>query len=272
MRIDLHNHTKYSDGIYTPEELIKIAMEQKVDCFAITDHDSVFGCDEIQELSKKYNINVISGMELSTYYKGEPVHIVCLFKDNIVPQKLLEFSINKKNERTERAIKMMTLIRDIYGVKIDLDALINESEIITRANMVYNLCKCNGITQAEASKYVNNDSKAYIPSTKMPVDEGLKLAKEAGALTILAHPCLLPREYVLEIIDKGFEGIEVWYPYNKEGEAEFFMELAKKHNLLISAGSDFHGDQSPKHGIIGTCTLNEEQFEPIRERLGYVWK
>ena len=98
MRIDLHNHTKYSDGIYTPEELINIAIEQNVDCFAITDHDSVFGCDEIQDLSKKYNINVISGMELSTYYKGEPVHIVCLFKDNIVPQKLLEFSINKKNE------------------------------------------------------------------------------------------------------------------------------------------------------------------------------
>ena len=72
--------------------------------------------------------------------------------------------------------------------------------------MVYNLCKCNGITQAEASKYVNNDSKAYIPSTKMSVEEGLKLAKEAGALTILAHPCLLPKEYVLEIIDKGFEG------------------------------------------------------------------
>ena len=101
MRIDLHNHTKYSDGIYTPEELINIAIEQNVDCFAITDHDSVFGCDEIQDLSKKYNINVISGMELSTYYKGEPVHIVCLFKDNIVPQKLLEFSINRMKEQIE---------------------------------------------------------------------------------------------------------------------------------------------------------------------------
>ena len=272
MKIDLHNHSNYSDGLYSPEELIKIAIKQGVDCFALTDHDSVFGCDEIQEAAKKYNINVISGMELSTYYKGEPVHIVCLFKNNIVPEKLLEFSINKKNERTERAIKMMTAIRDIYGVKVDIDELIAESEIITRANMVYNLCKCNGITQAEASKYVNNDSKAYIPSTKMPVDEGLKLAKEAGALTILAHPCLLPKEYVLEIIDLGFDGIEVWYPFNKEGDAEFFTELANKYNLLRSAGSDYHGDESKKHAMIGTSVLDEELFEPIRERLGLEWK
>ena len=272
MKIDLHNHTTYSDGLFTPEELINIAIQQGVGCFAITDHDSVFGCDEIQEAAKKYDIHVISGMELSTYYKGEPVHIVCLFKNNIVPEKLLEFSINKKHERKNRAIKMMTLIRDIYGVKIDLDSLINDSEIITRANMVYNIVKCNGITQAEASKYVNNDSKAYIPSTKMSVDEGLKLAKEAGALTILAHPCLLPREYVLEIIDKGFDGIEVWYPFNKGDDAEFFTELALKYNLLKSAGSDFHGDENKKHAMIGTSVLNEELFEPIKERLCLKWK
>ena len=272
MKIDLHNHSNYSDGLFSPEELIKKAISQGVDCFALTDHDSVFGCDEIQEAAKKYDINVISGMELSTYYKGEPVHIVCLFINNVIPQKLLEFSINKKNERTNRAIKMMSLIRDIYGVKVDIEGMIAESQIITRANMVYNICKCNGITQAEASKYVNNDSKAYIPSTKMSVEDGLKLAKEAGAVTILAHPCLLPREYVLEIIDKGFDGIEVWYPFNKEGDAEFFTELAKKYNLLRSAGSDFHGDESKKHAMIGTSVLDEETFEPIRERLGLQWK
>ena len=68
LKIDLHNHSKYSDGLFTPEELIKKAIEQGVDCFALTDHDSVFGCDEIQEVAKKYDIKVISGMELSTYY------------------------------------------------------------------------------------------------------------------------------------------------------------------------------------------------------------
>lgn len=268
MKIDLHNHSKYSDGLFSPEELIKIAIREGVDCFALTDHDSVFGCDEIQEVAKNYDIKVISGMELSTYYKGEPVHIVCLFKNNIIPEKLMQFSIDKKNERQNRAIKMMTLIRDIYGMKIDLDELLNSSEIITRANMVYNLVKCNGITQAEASKYVNNDSQAYIPSTKMSVDEGLKLAKEAGAVTILAHPCLLPREYVFEIINKGFDGIEVWYPFNKNDDALVFTELAEKYNLLKSAGSDYHGDESKKHAMIGTSTLDEELFKPIKERLG----
>ena len=62
MKIDLHNHSKYSDGLFSPEELIKIAIREGVDCFALTDHDSVFGCDEIQEVAKNYDIKVISGM------------------------------------------------------------------------------------------------------------------------------------------------------------------------------------------------------------------
>ena len=68
MKIDLHNHTNYSDGVMTPEELLIHAKERNVDIMALTDHDSVFGCEEIEELSKKYGVKIIKGMELSTYY------------------------------------------------------------------------------------------------------------------------------------------------------------------------------------------------------------
>ena len=87
MRIDLHNHTIHSDGVLTEEELIKRAVMNNVDVFALTDHDSIYGCDNIVEISKKYNVRVIKGMELSTTYKGESIHIVCLFKDNIIPKE-----------------------------------------------------------------------------------------------------------------------------------------------------------------------------------------
>ena len=98
MRIDLHNHTIHSDGVLNEEELILRAKKNNVDVFALTDHDSVFGCKRILELSKKYDIKVILGMELSTLYKGDQVHIVCLFKNNNIPDKMLQFSIeiNKK--------------------------------------------------------------------------------------------------------------------------------------------------------------------------------
>ena len=78
MKIDLHNHTNYSDGVCTPKELLELAVKNNVDIFALTDHDSVFGCEEILNLSKNYNTRVILGLELSTDYKGESVNIVCL--------------------------------------------------------------------------------------------------------------------------------------------------------------------------------------------------
>ena len=81
MKIDLHNHTKHSDGVYTPLELVNRAINNGVDVFALTDHDSIFGIEEINEIAKNKNIRIINGMELSTYYKGESVHIVCLFKN-----------------------------------------------------------------------------------------------------------------------------------------------------------------------------------------------
>lgn len=268
MKIDLHNHSTYSDGLFTPKQLVDIAKKEGVDCFALTDHDSVFGCAEIQKYAKEAGLFVLSGMELSTEYKGYSVHIVCLFKSNIVPSELMDFSYQKKEQRKIRAIQMMERIRDIYHVKIDMEALLKENEVITRANMGYNIAKCNHISEREAEVYIDRNSKAYIPSTKLSIQDGLALVKKAECFTILAHPCLLPKPIVEEIIGLGFDGIEVRYPKNSEGDEAYFTSLASKYNLLCSAGSDFHGDHGTKHAMIGTSTLSKEEFIPILERLG----
>ena len=267
MKIDLHNHTKHSDGVLTSSELIDRARLNKVDIFALTDHDSVFGCDEIEELAKNTNVRIIKGMELSTTYDGESVHIICLFKNNVIPNEILEFSNGLLERRKERAIKMMNLIHDIYGLKIDIDLLIKDSQIITRANMMRNIAICNNISLKEASFYITNDSKAYIPSTKMTVIEGINLARRANCVVIFAHPCLLKKqENVEKILQYGFDGIEARYPSRKNNEEEL-TKLAKKYNLFISAGSDCHGDST--HADIGTCTLNEEEFKVIAEKLNF---
>lgn len=265
MKIDLHNHTNYSDGVLTPKELLERAEKNGVNIFALTDHDSVFGCDEIYNLSKNTNVKVILGMELSTDYKGESVHIVCLFKNNIIPKGMMEFSINKVISRKKRAINMMENIRDFYNVSINLDELLNENEIITRANMFRHLLKYNpNLKESEASFMVSQDSKGYISSTMLSVEDGLRLAKENGCITILAHPCLIKEEYVEEILSYGFDGIEARYPSPKNDE-EKFKALAKKFNLFISAGSDCHGDDT--HADIGSATLNEVEFEPLNKLL-----
>lgn len=271
MKIDLHNHTTYSDGVLSPQKLVDLAITQGIDCFALTDHDSVFGCEEIQTYAKKVGMRVLNGMELSTNYKGYSVHIVCLFSHNKVPEELIRFSLNKKEERKTRAILMMKKIQEIYHLKMDIEELIRENEVITRANMGYHLAKYNGFSQKDAEPYIDQKSKAYIPSTKLSVKEGLQMVKSLGCLTILAHPCLLPRDIVEEILPMGFDGIEVRYPKNHAGDEEYFKDLAKQFHLLISAGSDFHGDQGTKHAMIGTSSLTEAEFRPMLERLELQW-
>ncbi len=271
MKIDLHNHSIYSDGLFTPKQLLDIAVREGVTTFALTDHDSVFGCEELKTLSENYPVHILCGMELSTDYKNESCHIVCLFKENNVPQELVQFSLRKKEERKLRAINMMEKIKSIYGLQIDIEALLAENEVITRANMLYQIAKLNHLSQKEAEPYVDKRSLAYIPSTKLSTKEGIEFVKSLGCLTILAHPCLLPRPYVEEIVALGVDGIEVRYPKNKNDDEDFFRSLAEKYHLLASAGSDFHGDEGTKHAMMGTSYLTEEEFKPIKERLCLKW-
>ena len=267
MRIDLHNHTIHSDGVLTEEELVKRAVKNNVDIFALTDHDSIFGCEKIQDIAKKYNVRVIKGLELSTVYKGESIHVVCLFKDNIIPKEMLEFSIDYREKRKERALKMLDKLHDIYGLKTDREELLKSSEVITRANLMRHISKLNNISFEEAKKYCDFNSKAYIPSTKMTTKEGIDLAHKANCVAIFAHPCLVKNpDYIKELLDLGFDGIEVRYP-KYESLEPFFTKLAKEYNLFISAGSDCHGDNT--HSDIGTCTLNEIEFAPLANALNF---
>ena len=269
MKIDLHNHTNFSDGVYSPSELVERAIKNNVDIFALTDHDSVFGCEEIYECTLGKNVRVIKGLELSCYYDNESVHIICLFKNNIVPKEMYDFSNELVIKRKQRAIDMMNNIHKIYGVNIDMDALMNGSKIITRGNMLRNILENNDIEYDYAQFLISNKSEAYIPSTKMSVEDGIALARNANCFVIFAHPCLLKKqENVEKIIQLGVDALEVRYPSSKNDE-EYYTSLAKKYNLLISAGSDCHGDVNPDHGEIGTCTINEEEFKPIAQILNF---
>ncbi|MGM9969028.1 MAG: PHP domain-containing protein [Anaeroplasma sp.] len=271
MKIDLHNHTIHSDGVLTTLELLNRATENKVDVLAITDHDSVYACKEYEDIIIKADVKIIKGMELSTVYNGESVHIVCLFKNNIIPKEMLDFSALMSEKRRIRAKNMLQNISSIYSLKTDFELLEKNSQVITRANMLRHIASLNNISYKEAKFYISNESKAYIPSTTLTVEEGLKFAKSLGCIAIFAHPCLIKnRADVEKILAYGFDGIEVRYPSEKNDES-YFTALAKKYNLLISAGSDCHGDHT--HADIGTCTLNYEEFMPILDRLGVdLWK
>lgn len=265
MKIDLHNHSTYSDGLYDVDGLLKYAKENNIKIMALTDHDTIDGVSEAMLKSKAYGIKVIPGIELTTEYKNEPVHIIGLFKNNIVPNSVQEYSSYMKKLRKDRAIQMLEGIKEIYKINVDF-SLAKDMNVITRGNLLQIILKSNpSIDEASALKYVSKDSKAYIGIKRFNVSEGLNYLKENNCITILAHPTLIKQENLEEVLAYPFDGIEARYPKNKLGEEEVFTNIAISRNMFISAGSDFHGDIS--HADIGTCVLSIEEYEKIKKKL-----
>ncbi|MCR4661752.1 MAG: PHP domain-containing protein [Clostridia bacterium] len=275
MKIDLHCHSTFSDGVLTPRELVLRAKANNVDYLALTDHDTLLGLPDFMNSGKELNLNTIEGIELTTYYndngKTEHIHCVGLAKKDAKKDSLSNYlkEINKK--RKNRALEMLSRIHDIYGYTVNLDEISKTNSVITRKSMLDHLVKENSNIDPQVLRISTSlDSKAYVPTKYIKVEDGTRLLKENNFFVIFAHPCLVKNQLIVETIIKlsTFDGIEVKYSYIYNDE-QHFKGIAQKYNLLFSAGSDFHSptESQKKHGDIGSSTLNEDEFKPMKEIL-----
>ncbi len=193
-KADLHGHTVNSDGELTVLEIIEEAKNKGLDIYAITDHDCFKGADEAYFLSKNSDIgiNIIYGIELSTYRNSESVHILGYFKDRIENTPLNELLINQSRLRKERAYKMFDLLEEKFGIVLDRNE-IESRPSMTRGTMA-NLIIDAGYkyTKGEIfSKLIGVGCPCYLPSSKLETKEGIMIIKESGGIAVLANPCLL---------------------------------------------------------------------------------
>lgn len=258
MSIDLHVHSNASDGTYTPEELVNYAAEKNLDCFALTDHDTVSGVEKAIAAAAKLSsdnrkITIIPGVELSTAYNKKDVHILGLFvdyKDECFINRLCQFN----TLRAERNNKMCELLKN-ESIDISMEKMKEKfgDTVITRAHFARYLLD-NGYTSNinEAfKKYLNAGCPCYVPKIKCTPIEAINIIKEAKGFPILAHPLLYNMtdeeldKLIAELKGAGLMGIEAVYSLNTGNDEEKLLALAKKHNLLITGGSDFHGNNKP---------------------------
>ena len=268
-KADLHGHTVNSDGELTVLEIIEEAKNKGLDIYAITDHDCFKGADEAYFLSKNSDIgiNIIYGIELSTYRNSESVHILGYFKDRIENTPLNELLINQSRLRKERAYKMFDLLEEKFGIVLDRNE-IESRPSMTRGTMA-NLIIDAGYNYSKGeifSKLIGVGCPCYLPSSKLETKEGIKIIKESGGIAVLAHPCLLERNYVEDIINMGIDGIEAIYPSVKNRETKY-RDLARKNGLIVTAGSDFHLHQDTKHGEVGSCVIKGREVKEFLIRL-----
>lgn len=247
--IDLHVHSNASDGTFSPTQLVEYAADKHLSSFALTDHDTVSGIDEAIKASDSYGIQVIPGVELSTDYRNCDVHILGLFidyKDKTFLDKLKHFN----NLRATRNEKMCELLQQ-EGFDISVSKLYQKfgNTVLTRAHFARYLFDKNYISSmGEAfDKYISCGCPCYVPKVKCTPIEAIEIIRKAKGVPVLAHPLLYNftshelEELIILLKNAGLKGIEAIYSLNEGDDEKNMINLAKKYDLIITGGSDFHG-------------------------------
>ncbi|WP_317366549.1 PHP domain-containing protein [uncultured Tyzzerella sp.] len=272
--IDLHTHSTYSDGTYSPKDLIELAYKNGIKAIAITDHDTIEGISYAKEKAKELNIELINGVEFSANYKGIEIHILGYFLD-ITNKNLLNLLKDLEKTRNKRNLELIEKLNNI-GLDISFDYVksLSGSGLITKAHFATALVKKGyAKTRNDAfSLYLGKGKPAYVQRVLISYKDAINFIHNANGISVLAHPIIYKlSEMDLELAIKdlkhsGLNGIECYYPSNTLKQTNFLLSLAKKYNLKVTGGSDFHGENRPNVSL-GNIFLEKQLDYKILEDL-----
>lgn len=276
--IDLHTHSTFSDGTYTPTQLVQAARDANLYAVALTDHDCVDGVSEALEAGKTFGIEVIPGIELAAYYNNPSeteIHIVGLFLD-YTNKDLLEKTKEIMYERVQRNIKMTARLSEL-GFPMTYDELLAEAgrDSCSRAHYANLMVKKGYVkTKKEAfQKYISHGMPGFVPRILPTPQECIDLITKSGGVAVLAHPTLYGMNYnqirimAKELMGMGLKAIEVKYSTYKPEQEREITRIAAELGLKSSGGSDFHGLNKPDISIgtgLGRLRIPEEFLEKLR--------
>ena len=267
---DLHIHTYYSDSTASPLEVIEQAHHCGLGCIAITDHDTIDGIKPTIEAAKKFDIEVIPGIELSTDFHGKDIHVLGYFFD-YENEGLIDYLISIQNSRVERMEKMIKKLQTLGISDITLEEVcaLVKSKSVGRphlAAVLMNKGKVSSIRQA-FDRYLAEGATAYVPKFKQTPHEAIAFIRKIGGIAVLAHPMATQvDELIAGFVESGLGGLEVYYPNASEQTIQFYYRLAKKYQLAITGGSDAHGE-AKKNTCIGKVKIPYSLIENLKESL-----
>ena len=273
MYADLHLHTTASDGNYAPAEVVKLAKNKGYTAIAITDHDTTNGITEALFAGEKFDVEVIPGIELSTLQSDREIHLIGYYPDpeNAQLQEMLSKMIETRNKR---AVEMVEKLNN-NSVNISLIRVkeIAGSQFIGRPHIALALKEkgyINEIAEAFTEAFIGRGGLGYVERFKISPAEGINILKQAGAIPVLAHPGFLSQgpplleDEILPLIDSGLCGIEVFYSKHTQEQVGYYKRLAEEKDLLITGGSDCHGQQGAVNSL-GSIRLPYRYVEALKE-------
>lgn len=272
MSADLHIHTTYSDGSFTPAEIIDKAVERGFNTIAISDHDTLEGIKPALDYTADIDIEVIPAIEFSTFRGKAEIHVLGYFidyKDENLKDKVKKIY----DARKLRAKKMVNLLNK-EGVKITFAEVreVAGDDYIGRPHLAQTMVKkgyIDKIGDAFTEQYIGNGGRAYVKKYKISPEEAIDLILESGGIPVLAHPIFinhgkpLREDDIKELKENGLLGVEVYHSKQTAEDSKYYKNIAKKLDLLITGGSDFHGENSP--GVdLGDIRLEDKYVEKLK--------
>ncbi|MBW3091745.1 PHP domain-containing protein [Bifidobacterium sp. 82T10] len=253
---DLHCHTVFSDGTETPATLVAQAKARGLAGVGISDHDTTSGWPSAQEAAHTAGLPLLRGTEITAEDERVSVHMLA-FQYDPRNRHICELFANTRASRLKRVRRMVDLLAQDYPITWDsvLEQVKEGGKTTIGRPHIADALVAAGVygTRSEAfADVVSTSSKYYIPTPSPSTHEVVRAVGEAGGVTVIAHPGdlsrnrrLLSDEQILRLVDEGLDGLEVWHRGNPPEQRERLLGLARRCDLLVTGGSDWHGKGKP---------------------------
>lgn len=248
MKGDYHIHTYYSDGVFSPEKIVDLALDAGLQAIALTDHDNVLSYEVAKEYlkTKEVDLKIIQGIEVNTLYKDYEVHILGYFPDVTKSdfKNLLKVQQQARNKQTK---EILALLNKKEGIKIkyeDVKNMVAEGGSIGRPHIAKAITNAGGTSNVmEAySKYIHRASPVYVERKTVSPFDAVEIIYDSGGIPVIAHPydIDIAEKLIKELMNCGLRGIEAYHRKHSPAIVEYFSSMAESLGLIVTGGSDFH--------------------------------
>ena len=264
--IDLHVHTSASDGKFSPTEVVRAALAAGMSAVAITDHDTLSGISEALSAAQGTSLEIIPGVEISTDAPSCEVHILGYFvdQDNAILNRWLHDFQDSRLDRARRILARLSRL----GLPLNLSRVeeMANGGSVGRPHIAGAMVERGYVSSVHEAfdRYIGRNRPAYVPRRKVTPVEAIEMVRGARGVPVLAHPRLI-RHLVPGLAAQGLQGIEAYYVGYPLEDTRELIDLAQKHGLITTGGSDFHGHEVKPESLLGGVAVPEKALVDLHE-------
>jgi hypothetical protein len=253
--VDLHSHTTASDGTLSPRELVRAAVKRGVRVLAVTDHDSTEGLREaFDEAARHPPLTIVPGLEINCDVPGSEVHILGYYVDH----EAAWFQEFLREQRVERAARVQRIVARLAELGMPIDpaevfAIVKEGSAGRPhiAQVMVNYGYVKSVREA-FDRYLHANGPANVPRKRLTPAAAVRVIRRARGVPVFAHPGLANRDALIpELVEAGLMGIEAVYAEHSAAQTAHYKELCRRHGLVATGGSDYHGERSGRTNPLG---------------------